>query len=218
MSSFHVVIPAGGSGSRSGQTQPKQFVSLGGRSMLAHTLAVFATRPDVQSITLALPNGQTLPLDVPEDPRIRCCQGGQSRRDSVLKACQHLQNFASGQDWVMVHDAARPVVVDADLDALLAALIEYRAAYLVAPVADTLRDKSGQTLDRDQIHRVLTPQCARLVDLLMALDHPELLTDDVDYLQRAGIYCQPVMATQPGIKVTYPTDWAVAQALLEQLR
>lgn len=184
MITFHLLVPSAGQGLRSGACVPKQFAKLGSQSLLAHTLDRFTVHPGLLSITLAVPDPTDPLTDLDKFPQIHRCAGGANRRDSVLAACRAMAKRMDMDQWVMVHDAARPVVARSDLDRLLETLQHSPAAYLVAPVVDTLRRHDGTTLDRDQIYRVLTPQCARLGDLISALDCKDVLTDEVDYLQR----------------------------------
>lgn len=216
--SFWLVIPAAGHGRRIGSTQPKQFLQLRGRSVLAHTLDRFLPLDGLLGVQIALPAGAELPSDCNADPRIQSCVGGESRRDSVLSACRALQSRgAQPSDPVLVHDAARPLVPTQDILAVLDALSS-SAAYLVAPVADTLRNHQGQTLDREAIHRVLTPQGAQLEQLVLALSSIEAeLTDEAAYLIESGVRAQAVVGDGINQKITWPRDLALADALLSEV-
>lgn len=214
MNPFYLVIPAAGIGLRSGRTGPKQFETVGGHSLLTLTLSRFLGHPALAGVMVALAPNQSPPDDFPVDPRIRLCVGGDTRALSVLKACQALR--APADAWVLVHDAARPFVTHDDIDALLDSLADDRAVYLVGAVADTLRTHDGETLPRERIHRVLTPQGARLGTLIRALDLPVTGTDEVSYLQAAGVPCVPVESMGHNLKITHPGDWALADALARQ--
>jgi len=215
---FWLVVPAAGSSQRFGGDQPKQFLCIDGISVLTHTLNRFLSHPDLLGVQVVLPQGQSAPDDLPSDSRIQSCTGGDTRRDSVLAGCQALTHRgAADTDRVLVHDAARPLLPRADIDALLQALTQ-SAAYLVAPVADTLRDHQGQTLDRDGIHRVLTPQGAELAQMIKALEQgPQGLTDEAAYLLQAGVETQAVVGDGINQKITWPRDLALAQALMSEV-
>lgn len=214
MTPFYLVIAAAGVGQRSGRDGPKQFETIAGQSLLTLTLSRFLGHPALAGVVVALAPSQTPPADFPTDSRIQTCVGGATRAASVVNACRALD--APGDACVLVHDAARPFVSHADIDALLAAFEPGRGVYLVAPVADTLRDHDGRTLDRDRIHRVLTPQGAARDALLGALAAPLSATDEVAYLQAAGVACDAVTSDGHNLKITHPGDWALADALARQ--
>ena len=216
---FWCVIPAAGRGARFGADHPKQFCLLQGQSVLTQTVSRFLPHPDLAGIQLVLPPGMAAPDDLPDDSRIQFSQGGASRRDSVLSGCRDLLSSrqAAPADRVLVHDAARPLLPRADLQAVLEQMA-HSAAYLVAPVADTLRDHAGQTLDRDQIWRVLTPQGAGLGQLIQALQSTEAeLTDEVAYLQQIGVQAQAVPGNPINQKITWPADLRWANSMINEL-
>lgn len=216
---FWVVIPAAGQGTRFDADRPKQFHLLAGKSVLAQTLSRFIDHPQLAGIQVVLPDDCPPPADIPEDPRIQYSVGGATRASSVLSGLTDLlmRPDSDVDDWVLVHDAARPLLPAEDLEALLQAL-NNGPAYLAAPVAETLRTHNGETLDRDAIWRVLTPQGATLSMLTEAISQTdENLTDDIAYLQAAGHPCQAIAADPINQKVTWPRDLRLANAVWGEL-
>lgn len=214
-----MVIPAAGQGARFDATQPKQFHMLAGRSVLTQTLSRFIDHPDLAGIQVVLPSDSEPPDDLIHDPRIQLSVGGATRARSVLAGLSDLlqRPGASPSDMVLVHDAARPLLPRSDLERLLAALTD-GPAYLAAPVADTLRTHSGDTLDRDRIWRVLTPQGAALGSLADAIrQSTQELTDDVAYLQSVGMECRAIEGDPVNQKITWPRDLAWANAVWSEL-
>lgn len=213
---FWCVIPAAGSGTRFQSDIPKQFLSLAGHSLVSFVCQRILNHPNLAGLVLVLPGEAQLPDDLPQDPRLHHCVGGETRRDSVLAGCQYLSGIAEADDVVLVHDAARPLILMRDIDALLVQL-QQSPAYLVAPVADTLRHRDGSALDRDSVWRVLTPQGARLGQLCTALLQADVLTDEVAYLQRIGLDPVAVPGSSDNQKITWPGDLRWAESLLETL-
>lgn len=213
---FWVIIPAAGSGQRFGSDLAKQFQQVRGRSVLDWTLSRFLDHPDLAGIQVVLPAGVE-PFNHWNSDLIRCCVGGQTRRDSVLAGCRALLEQGVDKDTpVLVHDAARPLLPQNDLNQVLSA-VQSGPACLVAPVADTLRTHQGETLDRDRIFRVLTPQAASLDALVSSLDIDHVFTDEVAYLQAAGHQVTPVIGDPVNLKITWPKDIRWAEIYLNEL-
>ncbi len=167
---FWAVIPAAGVGARMAADRPKQYLQLGGRTILEHSLGCFLDHPGLKGLVLSLaPDDPYWPtLTCASDSRICRVDGGAERADSVLNALLHLHALgAADEDWVLVHDAARPNLSRDDLDNLLAALADDPVGGLLAvPARDTLKrvDKQGrvqETVDRALIWQAYTPQMFR---------------------------------------------------------
>ena len=175
---FWVVIPAAGIGSRMRADRPKQYLQLAGRTILEHSLNCFLDHPQLKGLVLSLavddPWWPTLPGA--SDPRIQRADGGNERADSVLNGLLRLLELGAQQnDWVLVHDAARPNLARSDLDQLLGALASDPVGGLLAvPARDTLKragadGRVAETVDRSLIWQAYTPQMFRFAALHRAL-------------------------------------------------
>jgi 2-C-methyl-D-erythritol 4-phosphate cytidylyltransferase len=170
---YWLVMPAAGVGTRFGVGMPKQYQSLQGRALGAWALAPFLDDSRCRGACVSLAagddSGPTL-LNPGMSPKLAFCTGGRERADSVLAALESLPAAAADEDWVLVHDAARPCVSAAEIDALLASLAGLAAggggALLALPLADTLKRELGvaavETVGRERLWRAPTPQAFRL--------------------------------------------------------
>ncbi len=225
---YRAVIPAAGLGKRLGGDTPKQYQQVNGRSLLEHSLAALLAREDIATVVVALhPDdqfGPTIPLL--QDPRVISVVGGAERSDSVLAALDALSNLADDREWVLVHDAARPCLSQADLAALIRAVTDTGVgALLAAPVVDTVKRvgddgrKVQETLDRGQLWRAQTPQMFPLGELRRALraaaDAGVSVTDEAAAMERQGVSVQVVPGSSSNIKVTVDEDLPLARFYLE---
>jgi 2-C-methyl-D-erythritol 4-phosphate cytidylyltransferase len=219
------LIPAAGSGARMGTSVPKQYCRLGGQTMLEHAIDALLAAPDLE---------QVLVVVAPEDiahrelaPRSRvsyAAVGGATRAESVRNGLRVLRALFSigDDDWVLVHDAARPCLARDDLMRLITTLSSDAVGGLLAtPVADTLKRAAGgrvaATVERDRLWRALTPQMFRAGLLLRALAQfagDEALTDEAAAIERLQLRPQLVEGQSTNIKVTLPSDWPLAEAIL----
>lgn len=216
---FWLVIPAAGVGARMAADRPKQYLEVAGRCILEHTLDCFLDHPDLLGavVCLAVDDPYWPSLALAEDPRIRRADGGRERADSVLAGLRALQQAgAADDDWVLVHDAARPNLARSDLDHLLDTLaMDPVGGLLAVPARDTLKraDAAGrvaQTVDRAVIWQAYTPQMFRLGDLRQALDAALAagvpITDEASALEWAGKAPRLVEGRADNLKVTRPED------------
>ncbi|HLT48780.1 MAG TPA: 2-C-methyl-D-erythritol 4-phosphate cytidylyltransferase [Rubricoccaceae bacterium] len=218
------VVPAAGSGSRMGAGVPKQLRLLGGVPVLVRTLRAFAGHPAVDALVVAV---APFSLDVvrrlldEHGVAATVTAGGATRQDSVRKA---LAAVPEGTGLVLVHDAVRPFVAPEQIAAVVAAARADGAAALAVPVTDTLRRVAGgafgETVEREGLWRMQTPQAARLDWLRDAHEAAArdgfTGTDDVELLQRAGRRVRLVEGDARNLKLTHPADWALAEALWER--
>jgi 2-C-methyl-D-erythritol 4-phosphate cytidylyltransferase len=199
--------------------RPKQYLQLGGLTILEHSLLCFLDHPRLKGLVISLavddPYWPTLPCAL--DSRIQQVAGGKERADSVLNALLHLHaNGADDNDWVLVHDAARPNLARSDLDNLLGELKDDPVGGLLAvPAKDTLKraDASGrvvETVDRSLIWQAYTPQMFRLGALHRALADSLVsnvsITDEASAIEWAGQSPRLIEGRADNIKVTRPED------------
>ncbi|MEN4902255.1 2-C-methyl-D-erythritol 4-phosphate cytidylyltransferase [Luteimonas sp. TWI1416] len=216
------IVPAAGRGTRFGGDVPKQYLEVGGRSVLAHTLACLAGHPGVAGIVLVLAAADAVDLDglragLGDTPLLRA-DGGDSRADSVLAGLHALPDTVRADDFVLVHDAARPNLAAADLDALLErGRTDPVGAILAAPVRDTLKragDDGGidRTEPRERLWRALTPQLFRRLQLGRALEAAHaagiVVTDEAMAMERQGARPLLVEGRDDNFKITTPADLA----------
>nr|WP_221187467.1 2-C-methyl-D-erythritol 4-phosphate cytidylyltransferase [Luteimonas sp. RC10] len=216
------IVPAAGRGTRFGGDVPKQYLEVGGRSVLAHTLACLAGHPGVAGIVLVLAASDAVDLDglragLGDTPLLRA-DGGDSRADSVLAGLHALPDTVRADDFVLVHDAARPNLAAADLDALLErGRTDPVGAILAAPVRDTLKragDDGGidGTEPRERLWRALTPQLFRRLQLGRALEAAHAagvtVTDEAMAMERQGARPLLVEGRDDNFKITTPADLA----------
>ena len=215
------LVVAAGRGERLGSDGPKAFVALAGRPLLAWSIAALQASPAVREIVVALP------ADALEHVPDGCVAvaGGDQRSHSVRNA---LAAAGDGDDVVLVHDAARPLLTPELVASCLAALDEdggWDAAIAAAPVTDTVkRAPDGvrvvETPRRDELWAVQTPQVFRRGALERALSRPEDelagATDDAILVERDGGRVRVVAAPRENLKITTPVDLAVAELLLSR--
>ncbi len=229
MTSDHfALIPAAGSGSRFGSTQPKQYELIDGLPMLEHTVRSLACQRGITCVFVVLAPGDTqfrrggwtgYPAQV-----VPLFCGGPTRASSVFNALMAIRDRVDDDDWILVHDAARPCVSHAELDRLMGSLETDEVGGLLAlPVADTLKradstQRVASTESREGLWRALTPQMFRYRLLVEAMHRAKavLVTDEASAIERLGLQPKLVPGAATNIKVTYAEDIALAAAILAQ--
>ena len=220
---FHVIIPAAGSGSRMGADAPKQYLKLYGQPLIEHVLKTFALATKISSIHVVLSPTDThwhSELSMHSSKIFVHHVGGETRAETVLNALNEIT--ADADDWVLVHDAARPGLSNRLLSHLMITL-EHDAVggILALPLADTLKraDVDGsvvQTIPRDALWQAQTPQMFRYATLKKALTtYPNNPTDEAQAIEALGLKPKLVTGELQNMKVTYPQDLAVLTALLK---
>ncbi|MBN8265698.1 MAG: 2-C-methyl-D-erythritol 4-phosphate cytidylyltransferase [Xanthomonadales bacterium] len=222
------VVPAAGSGRRFGGEVPKQYLQAAGKPLLRHALEALLAHPGIDGAVVALADGDARwpGWTTLHGKPVLACRGGAERADSVLAALAALPAHVAGNALVLVHDAARPNLQAADIDALLeAAAAHPDGAILAAPVRETLkrRDAEGRILatePREALWRALTPQAFRRDVLLCALhaarDAGMVATDEAMAVERLGCRPRLVEGREDNLKVTTPADLALADFLLSR--
>ncbi|MCV6628189.1 MAG: 2-C-methyl-D-erythritol 4-phosphate cytidylyltransferase [Cellvibrionaceae bacterium] len=221
---YWAVIPAAGVGARMGADRPKQYLPLAGKTVIEHSIAALVALDSIASITLALAPADPYWPELKISGPIRVVDGGRERADSVLNALRSLQGEADADDWVLVHDAARPCVRHSALLALLAQLAEHPVGGILAhPLADTLKQSDARqqveaTLDRSRIWAAQTPQLFRFGLLLNALEQALqqglAVTDEASAIEQAGLKAALVDGPADNIKITRPEDLPLAEFIL----
>ena len=222
------IVPAAGRGQRFGSGTPKQYQQILGLTIIEHSLKALLGHPEIDGVMVAL---------APDDPfwagwremegkPIYTCQGGVERADSVLAALQALPATIDEDQFVLVHDAARPCLRGIDLSRLIAiGQADPIGAILAAPVRDTIKranedGRSSMTEPRDPLWRALTPQMFRRGGLTRALQAAmrvgAKVTDEAQAMERLGLKPKLVEGSEDNIKVTTPADLALAEFILRR--
>ena len=224
------VVPAAGVGSRFGAALPKQYMQVDGEALVAHALRALLSHPAVEGVVVALAEGDAHwpGWNELQGKPVVTCIGGESRADSVLAGLAALPASVRADDFVLVHDAARPNLSQADLQQLLErGRADPVGAILAAPVRDTLKlagDDGGidATQPRERLWRALTPQLFRRLQLSRALqaahDAGVAITDEAMAMERQGHRPLLVEGSEDNLKVTTPADLALMAFLLRSRR
>jgi 2-C-methyl-D-erythritol 4-phosphate cytidylyltransferase len=228
MSKFFAVIPAAGSGSRMGNSLPKQYLPLAGRPMIYHAVHTLCISPEITSVFVILSpeDREWLKHDWSEfsSKLIVFNCGGETRAMSILNGLKAAseESFIDNDDWVMVHDAARPCLSEELLKKLLDELSDDAVGGLLAvPLSDTLKrggtnNRVQKTEPRKDLWQAQTPQMFRYKLLLDALCKPDSLTmtDDASAVEALGLCPKLVLGDVSNIKITYPKDLVLAELIL----
>jgi len=223
---FWAVIPAAGTGSRMQADIPKQYLQLNSKTVIEHTLDAFCANEKIKGIVVAISKQDTWwnNLEISSHPRIKTITGGEERCHSVLNCLRFLSNMAAAEDWVLVHDAARPCISSGDIDHLINSLVDHPVGGLLAlPVRDTMKragvdNEVCETVNRNGMWHALTPQMFRLAGLTHALqqaiDRNQVVTDDSQAMELTGLKPLLVEGQSGNIKITRKDDLALAELYL----
>jgi 2-C-methyl-D-erythritol 4-phosphate cytidylyltransferase/2-C-methyl-D-erythritol 2,4-cyclodiphosphate synthase len=217
------LIAAGGRGLRFGAAQPKQFLSLGGRSILERSVDVFRNCDVIDDLVIAVPAelADSLPASLfTEGKPLQVVTGGARRRDSVANAFARVADRA---DIVVIHDAARPFVTDDTIRRTVSAAAESGAAIAAIAAHDTVKRANASrvitaTLPREEIYLAQTPQAFRTSVLRDALALDGDATDEAMLAEQAGHPVRIVEGDSRNLKITTPADLAMAEKMLELSR
>jgi 2-C-methyl-D-erythritol 4-phosphate cytidylyltransferase len=219
------VVPAAGRGTRVGGDRPKQYQLLAGRPLIEHTLARLAAHPQIAGllVTLAAGDPHWSGVETLQGKPVRTAVGGVERSDSVLAGLGALPAVVGVDDFVLVHDAARPCVRLADIGRLIELAAATDGGLLGAPLRDTLKhadaaDRVERTEPRERRWRAFTPQMFRRGPLSTALREVARLgmkvSDEAMAMEQAGFAPLLVEGAEDNIKVTTAADFALAEFLL----
>lgn len=219
------LLPCAGTGSRAGTAGPKQYEPLLGVPLVLHTLAAFQAVARVEQVLVVVsPGDRFLSVDDPQTRLAHC--GGATRAQSVFNGLQALlDGGAHAQDWVLVHDAARCLITPAQIDALIDVCLDDAVGGLLAlKLPDTLKSETdgrvSATVDRSDKWLAQTPQMFRIGALQAALaaraaNGFDGITDEASAMELAGQAPRLVPGSAQNFKVTYPEDFALAEAILK---
>ncbi len=228
--SLFALIPAAGSGSRIAGEAPKQYLPLAGRPMLWHAIRAVCV-PQVETVFVVLAAGDRAFASQDwsafgEKLQPLYC-GGETRRDSVYNGIVASASSVEPDDWLLVHDAARPCLPGKDLQNLISACEEDSIGGILAiPVSDTVKkagkDEAGVqrisgTEDRSQLWLAQTPQLFRAGLLAQALKEARgPVTDEASAVEQMGLRPRLVAGSRENLKVTYSEDLAMAESILRR--
>ncbi|HUW00461.1 MAG TPA: 2-C-methyl-D-erythritol 4-phosphate cytidylyltransferase [Gallionella sp.] len=224
MNEFHALVPAAGFGARMEHELPKQYLPLAGQPMIAHALNTLCASPEISTVFVVL---------APEDKLFHSYDwsrfgdklqtlycGGEKRSDTVRNGL--IASELEPDDWVLVHDAARPCLTHAHLAGLIAEVRDDAVGGILAvPVADTLKraddhERIMRTEVREHLWQAQTPQMFRAGLLAQALQQPGSFTDEASAVEALGLQPKLVTGASSNFKVTYPQDMLLAELLLTQ--
>ena len=223
------MVPCAGLGSRAGTVMPKQYELIAGQSMVMHTLAALQSVDRLEKIVVVVSPTDSHGWPESTVQRIQC--GGATRAESVFNGLTQLladgvknSEGVQSDDWILVHDAARCLITDFEINRLIDACLDDEVGGLLAlPLPDTLKasvnGRVSETLPRQDKWLAQTPQMFRAGQLQAALaakaaDNFEGITDEASAMEMAGFAPKLVVGSPHNFKVTYPPDFALAEDLL----
>lgn len=219
---FHLIIPAAGNGTRMGGGTPKQYRLLAGKPVLRHILEKFIGFPGLQSIRVMIDPAHHALYHAAVNglSQITVLSGGKTRKESVFRAINEIPETLD-EEYVLVHDAARPLISPQAIHSLLDSLKTCPAATLATPISDTIRSENGAAVDRNGLWAIQTPQGFRVGLLRMAhrrLADEDGYTDDAGMVEAVGQRVALVPGHRSNLKITTEDDMTMAQLLIEDRR
>jgi 2-C-methyl-D-erythritol 4-phosphate cytidylyltransferase len=244
LASCHAILPTGGTGSRLGGDVPKQLRVLAGKPMLAFALEALIATPEIESIWVGVSPGMHAAGDfvafqesssalLNTKPNYFLPTGGPSRQETVLNTLKAMLDAdVPGEDWILVHDAARPGITPKSIQDLIRGVWDtdtgspMHGGILAIPAADTLKQAapSGQwienTISREAVWQAQTPQMFRLADLYAALERAvsdrAAVTDEDSAVERLGGKPILIKGSTRNFKVTHQADWELMELVLRK--
>ena len=216
-----------------GMDVPKQYLPLNNSTVLEESLSSFLSHPRIAGVVVALSANDRgwSKLEISSDKSIHTVVGGHSRARSVHNALDRVRSLAGADEFVLVHDAARPCLGYADLDRLICqGLADEVGAILATPVCDTIKQiritddirEVDQTVDRTHLWKALTPQMFRIQVLHRALqaciENNQEITDDASAVEAIGLRVKIIEGRSDNIKITRQEDIQLAESILRHIR
>ncbi|WP_251359375.1 2-C-methyl-D-erythritol 4-phosphate cytidylyltransferase [Kangiella sp. TOML190] len=220
------LLPAAGIGSRMQSELPKQYLEIGDKTILEHSLSNFLKHPAIYKVVVAInPNDQHWPqLEVSSHPKMVTVEGGAERADSVANGLAAIRQMGGEDDWVMVHDAARPCLYSLHIDNLIMARDTSPDGVILAiPSFDTVKVTNNQqtidkTINREKIWLAQTPQFFPVAKLAKAIQdtkqQQQRITDEASAMEAQGYHPALVVGSKRNIKITEQEDLILASISL----
>ena len=224
---IYAVIAAGGIGSRMGADKPKQYIEIGGKAIIAHTAEKFLSNKNINKVIVLCPDewvSYTKEIFAKSD--VIVISGGETRNETLMRAIDYIESTdgLSDETYLVTHDAVRPFVTEKIINDNIEAMLKYDATGTVIPATDTIfHSTNGITIDsipdRSELYQAQTPQCfgaLKLRELYNSLtdEEKDILTDGCKIYLLKGYDIHLVEGHVSNIKITYPHDLIVAQAIL----
>ena len=226
---IYAVIAAGGIGSRMGADKPKQYIEIGGKAIIAHTVEKFLRNDKIDKVIVLCPDEWvSYTKNIFAETEVIVISGGETRNKTLMKAIDYIEStdVLDEDTYLVTHDAVRPFVTNQIIDDNIDAMLRFGATGTVIPATDTVfHSENGQTIDsipdRSELYQAQTPQCfgaLKLRELYESLSDEEkdILTDGCKIYLLKGYDVHLIKGHVSNIKITYPHDLIVAEAILKQ--
>lgn len=226
---YWVVIPAAGVGTRMGVDKPKQYISVNDKSIIEHTIDCFINRDEIEAVVVAISKADDYwsTLAIAKHEKVITAPGGDERYQSVFNGLNALHEKAEDNDWVLVHDAARPCLSQSAIDRLMINLRTHDDGGILAlPCRDTMKraNESGEivdTVEREFLWHAQTPQMFKYKNLYSAiekiLNENIVVTDEAMAMELSGFKPMLVQGHQENIKVTHKEDLQYLEHYLSEM-
>lgn len=223
---YFSIVPAAGKGHRMGTSTPKQYLSLHDAPVIQHTLNALLSYPQFEKIVVVISADDEYwsRLNLNTHPKIMATVGGCERYHSVLNGLSALEGLADPNDWILVHDAARPCLRTSDIQKLIHKVADHPVGGLLGvPMIDTVKSvaKDGEvlkTVDRRELWHAYSPQLFRfkvLRDAIQkAITNQDLITDESSAIELTGVKSLMIEGRRDNIKITTPEDLVLAASFL----
>lgn len=225
---IYAVLAAGGIGSRMGADKPKQYIEIGGKAIIAHTAEKFLNCERISKVIVLCPaDWVDYTWEIFSETEVVVISGGDTRNETLMKAIDYIEETdgLSEDTYLVTHDAVRPFVTEEIINNNIDAMLKYEATGTVIPATDTVfQSVNGQIIDsipdRSELYQAQTPQCfgaLKLRELYQSLSDEEkdILTDGCKIYLLKGHDVHLVKGDVSNIKITYPHDLIVAEAILK---
>ena len=226
---YWVVIPAAGVGKRMGVDKPKQYIQVSNKTIIEHTIECFLGREEIEKVVVVISNTDEYwpELQISKHEKVITAPGGAERYQSVFNGLKELQDKAEQNDWVLVHDAARPCLSQSAIDRLMIELREHEVGGILAmPCRDTMKRSNEKseiidTVERESLWHAQTPQMFKYEKLYSAisdvLEKDIVVTDEAMAIELSGFKPLLVIGQQENIKITHKDDLKYIETYLNEM-